>query len=70
MSFRTTPGGLIAEDHAPWPMGPASRRRRPADVSEAVWNITPEEWEEMLRVNLTGIFLLCRPLARPAEVRS
>jgi NAD(P)-dependent dehydrogenase (short-subunit alcohol dehydrogenase family) len=30
-----------------------------------LWNITPHEWEETVRVNLTGTFLLCRALLPP-----
>jgi NAD(P)-dependent dehydrogenase (short-subunit alcohol dehydrogenase family) len=27
-----------------------------------LWNVTPDEWEETMRVNVTGTFLLCRAL--------
>ncbi len=33
-----------------------------------LWNVDPAEWEETIRVNLTGTFLLCRALL-PAMVR-
>ena len=33
-----------------------------AGPTAELWNITAEEWEETLRVNLTGTFLLCRAL--------
>jgi NAD(P)-dependent dehydrogenase (short-subunit alcohol dehydrogenase family) len=33
-----------------------------AGPTAELWNVTPEEWEETLRVNLTGAFLLCRSL--------
>ena len=33
-----------------------------AGPTAELWNVTPEEWEETLRVNLTGTFLLCRAL--------
>jgi NAD(P)-dependent dehydrogenase (short-subunit alcohol dehydrogenase family) len=33
-----------------------------AGPTAELWNITPEEWEDTLRVNLTGTFLLCRSL--------
>jgi NAD(P)-dependent dehydrogenase (short-subunit alcohol dehydrogenase family) len=39
-----------------------------AGPTAELWNITPEEWEETLRVNLTGTFLLCRALV-PAMMR-
>jgi len=33
-----------------------------------LWKVAPEDWEETIRVNLTGTFLLCRALL-PAMVR-
>ena len=33
-----------------------------AGPTAELWKITPEEWEETIRVNLTGTFLLCRAL--------
>jgi NAD(P)-dependent dehydrogenase (short-subunit alcohol dehydrogenase family) len=33
-----------------------------AGPTAELWNVTPEEWEETLRVNLTGTFLICRAL--------
>jgi NAD(P)-dependent dehydrogenase (short-subunit alcohol dehydrogenase family) len=27
-----------------------------------LWNVTPDEWEDTMRVNVTGTFLLCRAL--------
>ena len=32
-----------------------------------LWNVTPDEWEETIRVNVTGTFLLCHALL-PAMV--
>ncbi len=39
-----------------------------AGPTAGLWNIDPAEWEETIRVNLTGTFLLCRALL-PAMVR-
>lgn len=36
-----------------------------AGPTRELWNITPEEWDQTLRVNLTGTFLLCRALLPP-----
>jgi NAD(P)-dependent dehydrogenase (short-subunit alcohol dehydrogenase family) len=36
-----------------------------AGPTSELWKITPEEWDETLRVNLTGTFLLCRALLPP-----
>ncbi len=36
-----------------------------AGPTAELWNVTPDEWEETLRVNLTGTFLLCRALLPP-----
>jgi len=33
-----------------------------AGPTSELWNVTLEEWEETLRVNVTGTFLLCRAL--------
>jgi NAD(P)-dependent dehydrogenase (short-subunit alcohol dehydrogenase family) len=33
-----------------------------AGPTAELWNVTPQEWDETLRVNLTGTFLLCRAL--------
>ena len=38
-----------------------------AGPTAELWNVTPEEWDETIRVNLTGTFLLCRALL-PAMV--
>jgi NAD(P)-dependent dehydrogenase (short-subunit alcohol dehydrogenase family) len=38
-----------------------------AGPTAELWNVTPEEWEETIRVNVTGTFLLCRALL-PAMV--
>jgi NAD(P)-dependent dehydrogenase (short-subunit alcohol dehydrogenase family) len=39
-----------------------------AGPTAELWNVTPEDWEETIRVNLTGTFLTCRALL-PAMVR-
>jgi NAD(P)-dependent dehydrogenase (short-subunit alcohol dehydrogenase family) len=39
-----------------------------AGPTAELWNVTPEEWEETIRVNLTGTFLLLRALL-PAMAR-
>jgi len=36
-----------------------------AGPTSELWNIAPEEWDETLRVNLTGTFLLARALLPP-----
>ncbi len=36
-----------------------------AGPTRELWNITPEEWDQTLRVNLTGTFLLSRALLPP-----
>jgi NAD(P)-dependent dehydrogenase (short-subunit alcohol dehydrogenase family) len=38
-----------------------------AGPTAELWKVAPEEWEETIRVNLTGTFLLCRALL-PAMV--
>jgi NAD(P)-dependent dehydrogenase (short-subunit alcohol dehydrogenase family) len=39
-----------------------------AGPTAELWKVEPEEWEETMRVNVTGTFLLCRSLL-PAMVR-
>ncbi|MDA0166843.1 SDR family oxidoreductase [Solirubrobacter ginsenosidimutans] len=39
-----------------------------AGPTAELWNVSPEEWDETIRVNLTGTFLTCRALL-PAMVR-
>jgi NAD(P)-dependent dehydrogenase (short-subunit alcohol dehydrogenase family) len=39
-----------------------------AGPTAELWNVGPEEWEETMRVNVTGTFLLCRALL-PAMIR-
>ena len=39
-----------------------------AGPTAELWKVAPEEWEETMRVNVTGTFLLCRALL-PAMVR-
>ena len=31
-----------------------------AGPTATLWNVTPEEWQEVLNVNLSGVFLCCR----------
>ena len=39
-----------------------------AGPTAELWKLTPEQWEETIRVNLTGTFLTCRALL-PAMIR-
>ena len=39
-----------------------------AGPTAELWNIAPEEWDETLRINVTGTYLVCRALL-PAMVR-
>ncbi|MFC2069786.1 SDR family NAD(P)-dependent oxidoreductase [Chloroflexota bacterium] len=38
----------------------AARYHRPAVNRAPVWELDPEEWEGVIKVNLTGVFLCCR----------
>jgi len=39
-----------------------------AGVTKTAWECTPEEWQEVLQVNLFGVFLCCRALV-PGMIR-
>ncbi len=38
----------------------AAMFQRPAANRAPVWELEPEEWEKVIKVNLTGVFLCCR----------
>ena len=38
----------------------AAMFQRPAASRAPVWELAPEEWEKVIKVNLTGVFLCCR----------
>lgn len=38
----------------------AARFQRNAAVRAPVWELAPQEWDHMIAVNLTGVFLCCR----------
>jgi NAD(P)-dependent dehydrogenase (short-subunit alcohol dehydrogenase family) len=40
-----------------------------AGPTAELWKVTPEEWEETMRVNVTGTFLLCRALVPAMALR-
>jgi len=46
----------------------AARFQRPAVNRAPVWELDPDEWEKVIKVNLTGVFLCCRA-ALPAMIK-